>query len=93
MKTKIKLFVALLCVCGLFAFSSAKTSKNVDDANIWVGIAHLASQSPTASPGASLAIGVVGVWESSIWGAAAGLAFGGPVGLGISIGVSIGVGL
>ncbi|MDR2811419.1 MAG: hypothetical protein LBB84_12860 [Tannerellaceae bacterium] len=89
MKTKIKFLVMLLCVCGLFAFSSAKANKNVDDAKIWGGIGYLAARSPAASPEVGLAISIVGTWESAIWGAGFALACGGPVGICVGLGVGL----
>lgn len=79
MNKKIKLTVALLVFCGAFATISSVKS-DLQAGKLWAGFGYWASKKG-ASAEAGLAIGVAGVADSAIQGAAWGMVYGGPAGV------------
>jgi hypothetical protein len=79
MNKKIKLMVALVTFCGAFATVSSVKS-DLQAGKLWAGLSYWASKNG-ATAEAGLAIGIAGVADSAIQGAAWGMVYGGPAGV------------
>ncbi|GEM_PF-3680677 len=56
---------------------------------MWAGIGYLYSRAPTAPTLPGLALSVVGVYHSTMWGMCADMAWGGPIGGAVGGGIRL----
>jgi len=73
----------------LFAITNVKHDSHVSDAKMWAGIGYLYSRAPTAPTLPGLALSVVGVYHSTMWGMCADMAWGGPIGGAVGGGIRL----
>ena len=66
MKRKVKAFVLMIAMCGTFSAVQAIPRSG----EFWLGASYLASKKGASSE-ASAAIGLTGLFHSTLWGAAA----------------------
>lgn len=80
MNKKIKRVLSLILICTMaFGFAFVAKEKQSNNAKAWAGIGYMAAKKG-ASAEAGLAIGIIGVWESTLQGAVWGAAFGSAAG-------------
>lgn len=86
MKKKMFYVIILMLMCGALAFTSGGRGIHGSNvSNLWAGIGYMAN----GNRAQSAVISVVGAYESAMWGAVAGMAFGGPAGIAVGFGVSL----
>ncbi len=72
-----------MCVCG----ASLLHERRIVESHAYAGISYYASKKMNLSPEKALALNVIGIWESTLQGAAWGAAFG-PAGAAFGMGVA-----
>lgn len=80
MNKKVKSFVLMIAMCGMFSSAPAITKSG----DFWLGASYLASKNG-ASAEASAGIGFMGLLHSTLWGAAVGGGAGAAVGFGYGL--------
>lgn len=86
MKKKGIYAILLTLMCTALAFTSrGKELQDSNASNLWVGIGYIAD----GDKNQSAVIGAVGATSSTMWGAVAGMAFGGPAGAAVGLAVGL----
>lgn len=89
METILKKIAAITLVFSIcIGTGSLLKFKELESSKLWAGVSYLASKKG-ASAEDCLAIGVAGVWESTLQGAVWGAAFGSAAGLAVGAGVGL----
>lgn len=89
MKNKIKKIMACYVITAMsLGVAFVVNEKKIKSTEAWAGIAYVAAKKG-ASAEVGLALGVIGVWESTLQGAVWGAAFGNAAGAVVGAGVGL----